>query len=904
MISITEPDPDGAGALTSPITQYRYDLIGNLTAVIDPLNRTTSYQYDARNRLIRHTSPDPDGTGPAVASFTGYSYDAVGNLTTVGDALGQTTRYGYDALNRRVSVTDSLNQITRYEYDANGNLTAVVDPLNNRTRYSYDALDRLTQETNALNLSRTYRYDAVDNLLGITDRNGRQRSFVYDRLDRRIGENWLDTSGTTIRSFTFQYDANERLTAAFDPVSRYSYSYDAMDRLTRVDNNGTPNMPRVTFDYTYDRMSNLLSSADSINGSAQGRTDYAYDLLNRVTRIIQSGTGVAAKRVDMTYNAAGQITQLARFSDLAGTQAVAATTYTYDSLGRLTQMAHNRGATNLATYGIGYDAANRITRFTSPQGTTNYSYDARNQVRLADHSYQTDESYSYDANGNRTNSGYQTGPNNRLTNDGSFTYQYDNEGNRIRRTRISNGEVTEYFWDYRNRLTQVVTRASAGGAVTRQVNYTYDVHDQRIAKVVDLDGAGTGAVTVERFVYDRGQIALVFNNGSTTPTQRYLYGTEVDQVLAEQRGTTTTWALTDYQGTVRDLIDNTGTNRNRIRYDSFGSIAHQTNPALTFRFGYTGRDFDSETGLSYYRARYYDARVGRFLSEDPIGFAGGDVNLYRYVGNSPINYTDPSGLIAWAPLLIGAGLLPLVFDGLWTPVQAPTQCGDIDPGLPWYYRLPLEVGISAGVGAAPGAIDDVARVMDDVGRGLDDWLGRGPTLAPAGGGSFGRGSAIGVGGLDDPIRQPFAMQGGNSSASHLRNSPGTATGGSTASNIGGQWLRGSEGNFGTMPKQVANQLSGRNFKSFDEFRETFWRSVASDSNLASQFSRANQKRMAQGLAPVAPRSQQVGGQTSYILHHRTPIQHGGGVYDLDNIVVVTPRLHREILDKRFHFGGR
>jgi hypothetical protein len=164
--------------------------------------------------------------------------------------------------------------------------------------------------------------------------------------------------------------------------------------------------------------------------------------------------------------------------------------------------------------------------------------------------------------------------------------------------------------------------------------------------------------------------------------------------------------------------------------------------------------------MSYYRARYYDARVGRFLSEDPIGFAGGDVNLYRYVGNSPINYTDPSGLIAWAPLLIGAGLLPLVFDGLWTPVQAPTQCGDIDPGLPWYYRLPLEVGISAGVGAAPGAIDDVARVMDDVGRGLDDWLGRGPTLAPAGGGSFGRGGAIGSGRIDNSFRQRFAMQGG------------------------------------------------------------------------------------------------------------------------------------------------
>lgn len=358
-----------------------------------------------------------------------------------------------------------------------------------------------------------------------------------------------------------------------------------MDRLTQVDNNGTPNAPRVVFNYSYDAMSNLLSSADSINGTAQGRTDYTYDLLNRATRITQSGVGVTQKRVDMAYNAAGQVTQLSRFSDLSGTQAVASTNYTYDPVGRLTQIAHSRSGTNLATYGMSYDAANRITQLTTPDGSTTYTYDARDQVRSADHSYQTDENYSYDGNGNRTNTGYQTGTNNQLLNDGVFEYRYDNEGNRIRRTRLSDGEVTEYTWDHRNRLTQVITRAIAGGAITRQVNYTYDVHDQRIAKVVDLDGAGAGAATTERFVYDRGQIAMTFSNGATTPTQRYLYGTDVDQVLAEQQGTsTTTWALTDHQGTVRDLIDNTGANRNRIRYDSFGNITNQTTAILNLNF--------------------------------------------------------------------------------------------------------------------------------------------------------------------------------------------------------------------------------------------------------------------------------------------------------------------------------
>jgi RHS repeat-associated protein len=107
------------------------------------------------------------------------------------------------------------------------------------------------------------------------------------------------------------------------------------------------------------------------------------------------------------------------------------------------------------------------------------------------------------------------------------------------------------------------------------------------------------------------------------------------------------WALADNQGTVKDLVDNNGVVVNHITYDSFGKVVGQTNASVGFRYGYTGREQDGETGLDYYRARYYDAGNGRFLSEDPIGFGAGDNNLYRYVGNSPFNGTDPSGLITF-----------------------------------------------------------------------------------------------------------------------------------------------------------------------------------------------------------------------------------------------------------------
>jgi hypothetical protein len=115
-------------------------------------------------------------------------------------------------------------------------------------------------------------------------------------------------------------------------------------------------------------------------------------------------------------------------------------------------------------------------------------------------------------------------------------------------------------------------------------------------------------------------------------------------------------------------------------------------------------------------------------------------------------------------------------------------------------------------------------------------------------------------------------------------------------------LRGTDGNFGVVPGQIADVLNGRQFKNFDEFRESFWKAVSADSNLASQFGKANLRRMSEGLAPIARQSQHLGKQQSYVLHHKTPIQHGGPVYDLNNIVVVTPRLHKEILDGSFHFG--
>jgi RHS repeat-associated protein len=207
--------------------------------------------------------------------------------------------------------------------------------------------------------------------------------------------------------------------------------------------------------------------------------------------------------------------------------------------------------------------------------------------------------------------------------------------------RGTTGDLTQYTWDYHNRLTSVITKDNSG-IVTKSVAYTYDAYDRRIAKVIDSDGAGSDPAQTERMVYDGDNIALTFD-GTGTQTHRYLHGPRVDEILADETTTGVNWALTDNQGTVRDAIDSNGVVLNHLVYDSFGQVTSETNTNVDFRYGYTGRERDEETGLDYYRTRYYDSLVGRFISEDTIGFNGGDANLYRYVANSPIRFTDPNG---------------------------------------------------------------------------------------------------------------------------------------------------------------------------------------------------------------------------------------------------------------------
>jgi RHS repeat-associated protein len=344
---------------------------------------------------------------------------------------------------------------------------------------------------------------------------------------------------------------------------------------------------------------------------------------------------------------------------------VVTTTAQYDPAGRLTEWQHvqNSAGAEINRFTWTYDALGRPVTQSSADGSTTYQYDAASQVTAATHTSQTSESYQYDANGNRTNTGITTGGNNRLLSDDRYDYQYDGEGNRTRRTERATGKSEVLAWDHRNRLTSVTT-FSATGTKLATVEYTYDVFDRRIARRVDADGNGVFETT-QRFVYDGEDLILAFSGTTNILTNRYLYGPATDEILADEKITTgtagtVTWSLGDNLGTIRDLVQynaaaGTTTVVNHVRYDTFGQIVSQTNSQFQPWFAYTGREWDPAVGLYFYRARWYDPRAGRFTSEDPLGFAAGDSNLNRYVGNGATLWVDPSGMAMSDPYVPGFG---------------------------------------------------------------------------------------------------------------------------------------------------------------------------------------------------------------------------------------------------------
>ncbi|MDR2651928.1 MAG: hypothetical protein LBC68_06390, partial [Prevotellaceae bacterium] len=286
-----------------------------------------------------------------------------------------------------------------------------------------------------------------------------------------------------------------------------------------------------------------------------------------------------------------------------------------------------------------WDDANRITNFDftylngpAKTNTSNYMYDKTSQLINATYNFMPQEKYNFDLNGNRRtaeiqgkNQTYKTGKYNRLLSDENYRYEYDREGNRISKISIKDGKTTKYTWDNRNRLTKIQTPTS-------EIEYLYDYQNRLVKRTENKNET--------YFVHDNWQIVLKFDNKNLQPTHRYLWGTRQDELLCDNEN----WTLGDHLNTIRDIIKSDGTVADHLEYNSFGKLISVTkNPDPTF-FAYTGKLTDKNSDLQWNINRWYDSDVGRWMSEDPIGFNGCDNNLFRYVNNDFLNYTDKIGL--------------------------------------------------------------------------------------------------------------------------------------------------------------------------------------------------------------------------------------------------------------------
>jgi RHS repeat-associated protein len=309
--------------------------------------------------------------------------------------------------------------------------------------------------------------------------------------------------------------------------------------------------------------------------------------------------------------------------------------YSYNPLMQIKSFtAKDPGQNQLMTYNYQHSPAGNITAKNTEHGNYAYQYDELYRLKQATNPSSANEAYTYDAIGNRLTSADVQGSwsynaNNELLSYNGVAYEYDSNGIIIRQTDQTG--TTTFAYDIDNRLIQIHNPQS------EIYNYYYDPFGRRFWKEVN-------GVKTYFFYSDEGLIGEYNTSGIEIKTYGYApNSTWTTNPLFQKIGTNYYWYQNDHLGTPQKIIDLSGRTVWSAMYDSFGNI-QITVAEIENNLRFPGQYYDAETGLHYNYFRYYNPEIGRYISEDPIGLAGGDINLYSYVGSNPVNRTDPLGL--------------------------------------------------------------------------------------------------------------------------------------------------------------------------------------------------------------------------------------------------------------------
>lgn len=594
---------DGLGNTTTTT----YDpVFGQVTSITDPLGHVYKYTYDASGNML--TATDPNG------NTASYAYNSFGQLIQSTDALGGTTTRSFDSFGNQATVTNALNNKITYTYDAVSRLLQGTDPLGRTNTLTYDPLDRPLTRKDPLGHVVTATYDPVGNLLSVTDESGNTDLFTFDAMNRALTR--TDARGKTD---TRTYDHNGNVIKFVDRRGQTgTFTYDALNRVS-----GEKYQDGSTVSRSYDARGRLLEVIDSVGGTF----DFAYDADGRRTSA-SSPFGT----IQESYDAAAKVTS----TQVTGQSTV---TYSYDAAGNLLNASQPNASATLA-----YNARNRVTTITRPNSVSSqYTYDAMTDLLSLTHSggqgVQLPLTYSYDAANNRsTYTGNFAQPlavantfdtDNRLTKSGATSYAYDDNGS-LTSSTDSIGTTT-YAWDARNRL------ASISAPSGQKTTFLYDF----LGNLIQQTDAGPTLSLTQSFVLD-DLTNVAYISRSNGDSVSVLAGRTIDQDFAVIHANgQVEYKLGDAINSTQATVDQNGKLLSSFSYEPFG----KTTTTSTYPFQFTGR-VPVNSGLYYYRARYYCPAVGRFISEDPLGLASGDSLAYKYTRNNPVNRTDPSGLLS------------------------------------------------------------------------------------------------------------------------------------------------------------------------------------------------------------------------------------------------------------------
>jgi len=651
------------GAANATATSYAYDNAGRKTSETDALGHTTSYNFDNAGNLLSVTK----GYGAPGASTTSYAYDNARNQVAMTDGNGNTTQYAYDARKRLTATTYPDTTTKTNAYDGPGNLSSVTDQAGMQVQYSYDAANQLINvvQVNSPNTGQNttvYGYDANGNPIVFEDANQHTTSNAFDLADELTQKTLPDATHTETR--TYDNNGNLATVTHFNNVTT-TYSYDALNRLTQ---RSTPGEAPVSFTYTATGKRQTMTDAS-------GTTTYSYDTMDRL-----SAKATPEGALSYTYDAAGNLASMS--SNHAHGVSVS---YSYDDLNRLSTVA-DANLTGSGTTSYTYDNASNVGSVKYPNGiATSFTYDLLNRVatassQVSSYQYQRDPTgnlknvvelggrtvnWTYDGIYRLTNESIANDPS---QNGGNVAYTFDPVGNRSQEVSSISG-LSSGSWGY-NADDEVSSESyDPNGNVTATggKSFTYDSenHLMSMGSTVALlyDGDGNRAaktvngVTTYYLVDDlnpTGYPQVVEElSGAGVVQRQYTYGL---QRISENQPLSGTWTVSFYGydggGSVRQLTNSAGTVTDTYEYDAFGN-AWTVSGTTPNNYLYRGEQFDSDLGLYYLRARYYNPLTGRFMSRDPEDHPLTDIkelHRYLYAGGNPVNAVDPTGK-GWEDLM-------------------------------------------------------------------------------------------------------------------------------------------------------------------------------------------------------------------------------------------------------------